>query len=572
MFRIVARVMALAALWAGLALPAQAERDGARVYVLGNSLIHHLTDSDETTMPHWLALLARAGERDLALSGQWALMRNMPTELPASPDWKLAEVTPAWDGRGAFARGGFDTLILNPANYIQYKAPDAPYDGDNPTGLTPLAAALMGIDWVAQRQPGTRVLLYEGWADMAGFTRSFPPWFWQLSRWHDYNLGDYHAWYESWHGMLQQARPDLAIELVPVGSLMSRLLTDGPLADIPVEALYSDDAPHGTATTYLLAAMITYVALYEAPLPEAFEMPGSIHPELRARYPEVAATIAAALLTERETRLAPQAPERRAQAEPNPAIPAPERLLRAAAEPGADAGDPLPDPKLAMGLRGVKDWSSQQPFLDVMKTARPWIGHKPGQWGGITAEELRAGGYLDAQGWPRAMPESAQRLEALVLTDQAEAAKGLAGTYVLRWKGTGEVQVAGRSRLVSHRPHEIVFNYTPGEGLVAVRVFSTDPEGTGDHIRDITLVRQDQGAARGGGAVQPGLDRTRGRPARGAVHGLDGHQRLRAGELEGPAAGGGCHLCLARRAAGGDAAPGQRNRCGPLVHPAAHGR
>ncbi|MFP4273861.1 MAG: calcium-binding protein, partial [Paracoccaceae bacterium] len=151
--------------------------------------------------------------------------------------------------------------------------------------------------------------------------------------------------------------------------------------------------------------------------------------------------------------------------------------------------------------RGVKDWSTQHPFLDLMKTARPWIGHKPGQWGGFTGEDLRAGGYLDAQGWPRDLPEDAQRLEALVLTDQPAEAEGLAGTYVLRWKGEGEVQVAGRSRLVSHRPHEIVFNYTPGEGLVGVRVLSTDPEGTGDHVRDITLVRQEHLALHEAGAL-----------------------------------------------------------------------
>ncbi|WP_276155881.1 MULTISPECIES: hypothetical protein, partial [unclassified Sulfitobacter] len=36
------------------------------------------------------------------------------------------------------------------------------------------------------------------------------------------------------------------------------------------------------------------------------------------------------------------------------------------------------EPGLAFGLNGIKDYATQQPFIDVMNTSRPWIGHREG--------------------------------------------------------------------------------------------------------------------------------------------------------------------------------------------------
>ncbi|WP_372892008.1 hypothetical protein [Rhodosalinus sp.] len=173
----------------------------------------------------------------------------------------------------------------------------------------------------------------------------------------------------------------------------------------------------------------------------------------------------------------------------------------AAAEAPTPAARGLADPALAMGLRGIADWQTQQPFVDRMKTARPWIGHTNDTWGQWDHDDLVAGGHIDAAGWPVSLPEGADRLEALVLTDMPESASYLAGRYVLRWEGAGHVEIGGRVRLRAHRPGEIVFHYAPGPGLVAVRVKETDPEGTGDHIRNITLVREDQRALHAVGAL-----------------------------------------------------------------------
>ena len=120
---------ALAAL--GLSVPAPVtaepvpERDSARVFVFGNSLIHHLTDTDETTVPHWLAVMARHDERDLALDGRFGFPREFAAELPPVPNWSFDAVTPAWNPDQPFASARFDTIILNPENFIQYGRSDS---------------------------------------------------------------------------------------------------------------------------------------------------------------------------------------------------------------------------------------------------------------------------------------------------------------------------------------------------------------------------------------------------------------------------------------------------------------
>ncbi|SDF31460.1 calcium-binding protein [Limimaricola pyoseonensis] len=146
------------------------------------------------------------------------------------------------------------------------------------------------------------------------------------------------------------------------------------------------------------------------------------------------------------------------------------------------------EPMLGFNLAGIADWSTQQPFLDLMKTARPWIGHRPGQWGGMEHDALRAGGHVDRRA-VRSIPDGVERIGTLILTDMPEAARSLAGRYVLRHAGRGRVSVGGRAEAVSRAPNEIRFDYAPGPGGVEIFVEATDPAAP---VRDITVVREDR--------------------------------------------------------------------------------
>lgn len=130
------------------------ERDSARVFVFGNSLIHHLTDTDETTVPHWLAMMARHEGRDLALDGRFGFPREFAAELPPVANWAFDAVTPAWDPDQPFASANFDTIILNPENFIQYDRADQRYPDDNPDRQSPMAPRLRC--WTGSRRTRMR--------------------------------------------------------------------------------------------------------------------------------------------------------------------------------------------------------------------------------------------------------------------------------------------------------------------------------------------------------------------------------------------------------------------------------
>ncbi len=159
---------------------------------------------------------------------------------------------------------------------------------------------------------------------------------------------------------------------------------------------------------------------------------------------------------------------------------------------------PVTNPALSLGLAGVNDWSVQQPFLDVMKTARVWTGHLQGQWGGFEYDRLVAEGFIDAQGWPLAIPPNVSGLSTLILTQLPEDAFGVAGDYVLTYQGTGTLIVEGRATDVQPSPGRITFAFTPGEGSVVLTLTATDAT---DPVRGIRVVRADRADLLATGAI-----------------------------------------------------------------------
>jgi hypothetical protein len=143
---------------------------------------------------------------------------------------------------------------------------------------------------------------------------------------------------------------------------------------------------------------------------------------------------------------------------------------------------------LAFGLNGITDWSTQHPFIDVMKTARPWIGHLPGQWGGVEFASMLQDGVFDEHGWPRRIPKAVTKLETVILTEQPAKAMHLEGRYHLLYEGEGELSVTGPGRVVRREPGLRVFTYRPGSRPVGISISSTDAN---DPIRNIRIVHED---------------------------------------------------------------------------------
>ncbi|MDU8926219.1 calcium-binding protein [Alisedimentitalea sp. MJ-SS2] len=169
--------------------------------------------------------------------------------------------------------------------------------------------------------------------------------------------------------------------------------------------------------------------------------------------------------------------------------PAPDKPETTAPSSGAGLAVGLADPSLAMGLNGIADWSTQQPFIDIMKTARPWLGHEAANWGAWNAERLQAGGFLDEHGWVRALPPGVDRVESFLLTDQDKRATAMQGRYRVRWQGEGKLRIGGRARNRRYGENEAWFDYSPNDGEVVLTLSKV--AGDGNHIRDIEIIRED---------------------------------------------------------------------------------
>lgn len=138
---------------------------------------------------------------------------------------------------------------------------------------------------------------------------------------------------------------------------------------------------------------------------------------------------------------------------------------------------------LAFGLAGLSDWSTQQPFIDQMRSARPWIGHLPGQWGGRDEAWLREGGYIDENGWVSRFPPNLTRLTTLILTDLPAEMTSVSGRYHAQWEGSAYLGFSGAARNVRYGRNSATFEFSPGSGAVFIEFRRGD-------LRNLTVVHE----------------------------------------------------------------------------------
>ncbi|WP_339823151.1 hypothetical protein [Sulfitobacter dubius] len=383
------------------------------------------------------------------------------------------------------------------------------------------------FDLAANANPAAKVYLQETWHSLksgSGETVEYDdnahiPWRERLE-------SDLPVWEGIAASVAEGRSSDSAtIELIPAGQAMAQLYDEIAADRVPgltqIDALFADDI-HLNDLGHYFVAMVQYATLTgKDPLGlpsdfnnrwgKAFETPP---PDLARELQRVAWD---AVRTYQSSAVVPVPPASRPAADDNaqtapitptgppataetvntqaemPAAPVPSAPFEIVAPEGAVKGT------RAMGtnLASVTDWSVQAPFLDLMKTARPWLGHMPGRFGGMEYAQLVDGGYLSAEGWPIKMPRELGSIGTLILTDMPKEAASLEGRYLLRFNGTGVIEVAGRAKNVRYGKNEVRFDYAPGPGSVEIRIqrmHRSDPP------RDITVVREDRAAAFDAGA------------------------------------------------------------------------
>ncbi|MCC5986624.1 MAG: hypothetical protein JJT95_03010 [Pararhodobacter sp.] len=139
---------------------------------------------------------------------------------------------------------------------------------------------------------------------------------------------------------------------------------------------------------------------------------------------------------------------------------------------------------LAFNLLNHGDWSTQQPFIDLIRFARPWQGHLRGQWGGVSEQDLIDGGHLDSDGWALSVPGNVVKLATMILVDMPEEMTSLAGRYHVQWEGSAYLGFSGRARNVRYSGrNSATFEYSPGPGHVMLEFNRGD-------LRNLTVVHE----------------------------------------------------------------------------------
>ncbi|WP_425040171.1 Ig-like domain-containing protein [Primorskyibacter sp. S187A] len=258
-------------------------------YFFGNSLVNFAGGTANANVPHWLNQFIEADGGSYAVNGGYAFLRQAADNDVPRNEWGFSGVDGVWDqDLEGFDEVSFDSVVITPANFIQDREPTQNYPGDD---RSPLDAILDVIEQVQTEQGAAKIYMYQGWSDIGFIAPDFPPTEQELETYYAYASGPYSDWYDTFLAEIDAAAPDADVTLIPINDVLIELISDGPLSDLEATDLFVDSAPHGTETTYFLASMITYSALFGEPVQAFGDVPDTIHPAVADNLPSLAALI-----------------------------------------------------------------------------------------------------------------------------------------------------------------------------------------------------------------------------------------------------------------------------------------
>jgi hypothetical protein len=142
---------------------------------------------------------------------------------------------------------------------------------------------------------------------------------------------------------------------------------------------------------------------------------------------------------------------------------------------------------LGIGLNGISAWSTELPFLDTFRSARSWFTHTPSTWD--TRETLN----LDSNGWVRSIPgatsSQSYRSAGTLLNQNADYRPG---RYVVLYEGTGTINYGLDAQKVTadSTPGRDIIQVTTPRAGIHFNIQATDPQNTGDYIRNIQVYHE----------------------------------------------------------------------------------
>lgn len=142
------------------------------------------------------------------------------------------------------------------------------------------------------------------------------------------------------------------------------------------------------------------------------------------------------------------------------------------------------NPTLSFNTSSANYYATGMQYLNILDSSH-WLGHEEGRWGGMGAGALKEGGYLDEDGWPVEIPAGLSSIGMVWV-----GVEGRQGTYVLDYDGEGTIEFGGKVEVLSQEPGRMVVEIT-ATGNFWMNITETDPNGTDDYLKNISLVREE---------------------------------------------------------------------------------
>lgn len=163
---------------------------------------------------------------------------------------------------------------------------------------------------------------------------------------------------------------------------------------------------------------------------------------------------------------------------------------------GAGATHRVAPAEFALGtnLNGIQDWSTQLPFIDAFKSSRAWAPECVGAVECSPAESTDASVLdLDENGWVKTLPspEGSPPYTAVgTLMFREIQGQYPAGPYVVLYDGEGTIEYGldAQKDESASRPGRHVIDVTPSHDGIHLMITQTDPQRTGDYIRNLHVV------------------------------------------------------------------------------------
>jgi hypothetical protein len=244
---------------------------------------HSLMDfgSDTLEIAYYINDLADEAGYIYEMAGQFGSIWDFANFNPIT-QWGVTGVTSSWDDSvDSFQNASLNNFMFTIFNFV-YDVPSHDPYYNSPSVLSTCQNLIDSVDIY---QPTPTIYIYENWPDMAPFTQEpFDPSMTEFANYNAVVLGDFHDWWLELQDSILISHPTKNVRMIPVGPMISELLTTSPFDTLDAIDLYSDNSPHGKSSIYFLAGLATYMAIYEVQAPNNYVVPQFIHQVFQDNY------------------------------------------------------------------------------------------------------------------------------------------------------------------------------------------------------------------------------------------------------------------------------------------------